>query len=109
MKQARPNDFPTTREQAVMRNRNQTTRLSMLFCLLCLLSTAAPAQEAQPGKPAIEAYKLKTYDGREHEAELGRLWVRENCESSANGRLIQLVQKLLVGRRLLKAIAPRVR
>jgi pimeloyl-ACP methyl ester carboxylesterase len=67
------------------------TRLStLLCCLLCLLSVAGRAQEAQPGKLAIEPYKLKTYDGREHEAELGRLWVRENRESSANGRLIQL-------------------
>lgn len=67
-----------------------TSLATQLLCLLCLLSVAARAQEAQPGRLAIEAYKLKTYDGREHEAELGRLWVRENRESSANRRLIQL-------------------
>jgi pimeloyl-ACP methyl ester carboxylesterase len=71
------------------------TKISIsLLCLVCALCAVASAQEAQPGqagKLTIEPYSLRTYDGREHEAELGRLWVRENRENSANQRLIQLV------------------
>jgi pimeloyl-ACP methyl ester carboxylesterase len=64
--------------------------LTSLFWLLLVLSVAGCAQEPQPGKLTLESYKLRTYDGREHDVELGRLWVRENRESSANRRLIQL-------------------
>lgn len=67
------------------------TRLSkLLLCLLWLLSVGANAQDAQPGRLVSEPYKLRTFDGREHEAELGRVWVREDRESSTNQRLIQL-------------------
>jgi pimeloyl-ACP methyl ester carboxylesterase len=50
----------------------------------------AMAQEAKPGKLVIEPYKLQTFDGKEIEAELGRLWTPENRESHSNQRLIQL-------------------
>ena len=51
--------------------------------------TATNAQEAQAGKVVIEPYSLKTFDGKEHPSELGRLWVREDREGSST-RLIQL-------------------
>ncbi|HKQ75284.1 MAG TPA: alpha/beta fold hydrolase [Blastocatellia bacterium] len=67
------------------------TRLSiLLICLLCPLGSAASAQEAQPGKLTVEPYKLRTYDGREREAEMCRLWAPENRDSRARQRLIQL-------------------
>ena len=61
----------------------------LLLCCFGLLDTVR-AQEVQPGKMTIELHKFRTYDGREHETELGRLWVRENRGSGSNQRLIQL-------------------
>jgi len=61
--------------------------VALVFCHLLL--SGAGAQEAQPGKLVIEPYVLKTFDGKEHPAELGRLWVREDREGRSN-RLIRL-------------------
>lgn len=45
--------------------------------------------ESGTGGLSIEPYRLSTYDGRQHEAELGRLWVPEN-RSKPSSRLIQV-------------------
>lgn len=47
------------------------------------------AQQARAGEVSVEAYKHRTYDGKEHPAELGKLWVREN-RLNPNSRLVQL-------------------
>lgn len=63
----------------------------LLFGILFLLAasgSAAAAQEPKAGDVAFEPYALKTFDGQEHAAELGRLWVCENRNRCA--RLIQL-------------------
>jgi pimeloyl-ACP methyl ester carboxylesterase len=52
-------------------------------------SVVVNAQEPRAGQIVIEPYIFRTYDGREHPAELGRLWVRENRNGNS-GRLIQL-------------------
>jgi len=65
--------------------------LVLLFCLLCFVvaGVRVKAQEASAGKLIIEPYTFKTYDGREHQAELGRLSVRENHDRTSS-RFIQL-------------------
>lgn len=60
---------------------------SLLFCLA--LTILAHAQNAQPGKLVFEPYTLRTFDGKEHPAELGRLSVREN-RATKSDRLIEL-------------------
>lgn len=62
---------------------------AVLFCLLMIGETALAAQEMQPGQLQVAPYKLRTYDGQEHTAELGRLSVREKRNSNS-GRSIQL-------------------
>lgn len=68
-----------------------TKYLMLIFCLLCFVigSVAVNAQEARAGQIVIEPYTFRTYDGREHPAELGRLSVRENRKGNSR-RLIQL-------------------
>ena len=60
-----------------------------LFLCILLTGVAAIAQEPRAGQLIIEPYTFRTYDGREHAAELGRLSVREKRNGNS-GRLIQL-------------------
>lgn len=74
------------------RSELEMTKYSMfVFFFLCpaIGSVAVNAQEARAGQIVIEPYTLKTYDGREHPAELGRLSVRET-RNGTSSRLIQL-------------------
>ena len=66
-----------------------TKFLTFIFCLL-YFSVAVNAQEARAGQVIIQPYTFRTYDGKEHPAELGRLSVRENRTGKSN-RLIQIV------------------
>ena len=68
-----------------------TKFLMFIFGFLCFAagSVAVNAQEARAGQIVIEPYTFRTYDGREHPAELGRLSVRENRNGNSS-RLIQL-------------------
>jgi pimeloyl-ACP methyl ester carboxylesterase len=68
-----------------------TQRRTLLFCLLCVAigSISVSAQEMRAGELQLAPYTLRTYDGKEHPAELGRLSVRENRNPKSN-RLIQL-------------------
>src|SRR5262249_60898981 len=59
---------------------------------LCLAGLSAAAPElpaARPGQVVIGPHVLKTFDGKEHPCEMGRLWVAEE-RGSRSGRLIQL-------------------
>jgi len=62
-----------------------------IVCLLCFATcdVAVDAQEARAGKLVIEPCTFRTFDGKEHPAEHGKLWVRENRHGQSN-RLIQL-------------------
>jgi pimeloyl-ACP methyl ester carboxylesterase len=67
----------------------RTLNALSLHCLAAC-SLDARAQDApRAGRLVVEPYTLQTYDGRSHDAELGRLWVREN-RASRSGRLIKL-------------------
>lgn len=68
-----------------------TLRRTVLFCLLCVAigNTSVNAQEMRAGQLQLAPYNFRTYDGKEHPAELGRLWVRENRNAKSD-RLIQL-------------------
>src|SRR3954464_7449764 len=50
------------------------------FCFLCFVACAVAVngQEARAGKLVIEPYTLKTFDGRQIPAELGKLSVPED-------------------------------
>lgn len=67
-----------------------TKYFDFILCLLCLVigGIAVNAQGAR-GQVVIEPYTFRTYDGREHPAELGRLSVRED-RTRKSSRLIQL-------------------
>jgi pimeloyl-ACP methyl ester carboxylesterase len=61
----------------------------LLLCLV-ICSINARAQDApRAGGLVVEPYTLQTYDGRSYDAELGRLWVREN-RASRSDKLIRL-------------------
>jgi pimeloyl-ACP methyl ester carboxylesterase len=64
-------------------------RLIALFLCLTFSGLSINAQEERAGRLVIEPHSFKTFDGREHAAELGKLWVREN-RNSQSSRLIQL-------------------
>jgi pimeloyl-ACP methyl ester carboxylesterase len=68
-----------------------TKYFNLIFCFLCIVigNVAVNAQEVRASQIVIEPYTFKTYDGREHPAELGKLSVREN-RSNKSSRLIQL-------------------
>lgn len=68
-----------------------TKNYNFIFCFLCIFigSIGVIAQEERAGQVVVEPYIFKTYDGREHPAELGKLSVREN-RSNKSSRLIQL-------------------
>jgi pimeloyl-ACP methyl ester carboxylesterase len=68
-----------------------TKYFMFVFYFLCIAiqSIAVSAQEVRTGDLVIEPYTFRTYDGRKHSAELGRLSVREN-RSGNSDRLIQL-------------------
>lgn len=51
-------------------------------CLVAFCFTVK-AQDTQPGKLSLEPLPFRTFDGKAHDAELGRLWVRENRVSTA--------------------------
>lgn len=57
-----------------------TKYFQLLICLLGFSLAAVPlnAQEARASHIVIQPYVYKTYDGKEHPAELGTLSVREN-------------------------------
>src|SRR5687767_5748663 len=65
--------------------------LTFILFFLCVAigNVAAKAQETHAGRIVIEPYTYRTYDGREHPAELGKLSVRES-RTGKSGRLIQL-------------------
>ncbi|MGH9778606.1 MAG: alpha/beta fold hydrolase [Candidatus Acidiferrales bacterium] len=56
---------------------------------VALTASAVRAQSPRAGDLSVEPFSLKTFDGRDVPAELGRLWVRENREGDSD-RLIQL-------------------
>lgn len=64
---------------------------TLLFCLLCVAIgiISVNAQGMSAGKLQLSPYNLRTYDGKEHPAELGRLSVQEN-RNAKTGRFIQL-------------------
>jgi pimeloyl-ACP methyl ester carboxylesterase len=66
----------------------KTKCVGLVFCLLTGIPVVR-AQTARAGSIVLEPYALRTYDGKEHAAELGKLWVRENPAGNS-GRLIQL-------------------
>lgn len=63
--------------------------LMLCFGVFIVSDVSVKAQEARAGKLVIEPYAFRTFDGQEHNAELGRLWVREN-RNGQSPRLIQL-------------------
>lgn len=65
--------------------------ISFAFGLLgfVVCGITANAQAERAGKLVVEPYTFRAFDGKEHAAELGRLWVRENRNGQTN-RLIQL-------------------
>ncbi|MFL6228136.1 MAG: alpha/beta hydrolase [Pyrinomonadaceae bacterium] len=64
---------------------------TLALLLLCPVAfhQVADAQNVRAGQLVVEPYTLQTYDGRDHAAEFGRLWVREN-RAARSDRLIQL-------------------
>lgn len=57
---------------------------------LMLLAASAPgAAQPRAGELELEPHTLTTYDGRSHDAELGRLWVPEN-RARTDSRLIRV-------------------
>lgn len=63
---------------------------TIVFPFLFLsVSLAVHAQSHVAGEFTIEPYVHKTFDGQDHKAELGKLWVREN-RGHHSDRLIQL-------------------
>lgn len=72
-----------------------TSRMLILLSLtLAAFFTKVNAQQDSNGKLILEPYKYRTWDGREHDVQFGKLWVREN-RSSGSKRLIQLSFVLL--------------
>jgi pimeloyl-ACP methyl ester carboxylesterase len=65
--------------------------IQLSFCLLCFAACALAVngQEARANKLVIEPYTLRTFDGRQIPAELGKLSVRED-RSGKSARSIQL-------------------
>ena len=61
--------------------------LISLLLFVCIFQMSA--QQDSAGKLLVEPYKFKTYEGKEHEAEFGKLWVKEN-RTDTSKRLIQL-------------------
>ncbi|MBD0294243.1 MAG: alpha/beta fold hydrolase, partial [Flavisolibacter sp.] len=53
------------------------------------LCNALQAQSDSAGKIVFESYTFRTYDGKQYDAELGKLWVREN-RNIRSSPLIQL-------------------
>lgn len=66
-------------------------RMIFLLCFVCFVggNISVDAQDSTAGQISIEPYKFRTYDGKEYDSELGRLWVNEN-RNSKSSRLIQL-------------------
>lgn len=67
-------------------------RLIVLMSCFFYLVVGGPvvkAQESVAGKLSLEPYSFRTFDGKEHASELGRLWVHENRRGQST-RLIQL-------------------
>ena len=57
--------------------------------LLVGLPLAAHSQSHHAGDLTLEPYSFRTFDGSDHPAELGHLWVRENRRGPSD-RLIQI-------------------
>jgi pimeloyl-ACP methyl ester carboxylesterase len=66
------------------------TKSLLLFLCLVIGNVAVNAQQARTSQIVIEPYPFRTYDGKEHQAELGRLSVPES-RNGTSSRLIQLV------------------
>lgn len=64
------------------------TRVAALI-LFVGLPLVTHAQSHHAGELTLEPYSFRTYDGIEHPAELGHLWVREN-RHDPSGNLIQI-------------------
>ncbi len=71
-----------------------TKYFNFIFCFLCIVirSVTIYAQEARVGQLVIEPHTFRTFDGKEHSAELGKLSVRE----SRNGKSRRLIQLAFV-------------
>jgi pimeloyl-ACP methyl ester carboxylesterase len=64
--------------------------MTLALFWVTLIWGSVKAQQPEVGKVKLEPFTFRTYDGKEHPAELGKLWVRENREGR-NLRVIQLV------------------
>lgn len=61
----------------------------LFFCFLYVWVGILPIKSQESGRLFIEPYVFRTYDGKEHPADFGKLWVSEN-RGRQSGRLIQL-------------------
>jgi pimeloyl-ACP methyl ester carboxylesterase len=61
------------------------SRSSYVLAVVCLLAADGHAESGPPVR--IEAFTLKTFDGQEHQAEVGRLAVMENRRSGSARRI----------------------
>ncbi|HEY6253984.1 MAG TPA: alpha/beta fold hydrolase, partial [Candidatus Angelobacter sp.] len=63
-------------------------RVALLLAFFSVVgTTASTAQVRRAADLTLEPYVLKTFDGKEHPAELGKLWVSENRERNPNRRI----------------------
>ena len=67
------------------------SRTTLALSLVAIAAAFAPARAAEPpaGTLTLAPYTLRTYDGQAHDAELGKLTVREN-RSGPSTRVIEL-------------------
>lgn len=66
-----------------------TRLVPTVLILLVGLSQGAHSQSHHAGDVTLEPYSFRTFDGAEHQAELGHVWVREN-RRGASTRLLQI-------------------
>ncbi len=73
--------------------------IMITLCFFCAAFGCAQAlaQVAEVGKITLEPYQFRTYDGKVHAAELGKLRVREN-RNGRSARVIQLTFVRLPGK-----------
>lgn len=67
----------------------RVNRFTLALWLLLTSLAQVKAQEPKAVDVSFQPYTLRTFDGREHAAELGKVWVPEN-RRKPSGRLIQL-------------------
>src|SRR5262245_5108253 len=63
--------------------------MARVLIVLVGFSLVAHTQSHRAGDLTLEPYSFRTFDGSDHPAELGHLWVREN-RRRPSGRLIQI-------------------